>query len=108
MLGDYEAAIAAAQKAKLLLWAATGCIQLLDYYYYTALAIAAVIKTAPPDMQGEWRETLSAHIEHLRDSAESFAPTFLDNHTLACSDVARVHSRDVDPMRLYHQSIRFS
>jgi hypothetical protein len=33
MLGDYEAAIAAAQKAKLLLWAATGCIQLLDYHY---------------------------------------------------------------------------
>ena len=57
MLGDYEAAIAAAQKAKLLLWAATGCIQLLDYYYYTALAIAAVIKTALPDRQKEWRQT---------------------------------------------------
>jgi len=98
----------AAQKAKPLLWAATGCIQLLDYYYYTALAIAAVIKTAPPDMQGEWRETLSAHMEQLRDWAESCAPTFLDKHTLVCAEVARVDSRDVDAMRLYEQSIRFA
>jgi PAS domain S-box-containing protein len=108
MLGDYEAAIAAAQKAKLLLWAATGCIQLLDYYYYTALAIAAVIKTAPPDRQREWRETLTAHLEQLRDWAESCAPTFLDKHALVCAEVARVDSRDVDAMRLYEQAIRFA
>jgi PAS domain S-box-containing protein len=108
ILGDYEAAIAAAQKAKLLLWAATGCIQLLDYYYYTALAIAAVIKTAPPDREREWRKTLTAHAEQLRDWAESCAPTFLDKHALVCAEVARVDSRDVDAMHLYEQAIRFA
>ena len=108
MLGDYEAAIAAAEKAKRLLWAATGCIQLLDYYYYTALAIAAVIQTAPPDRQREWRDTLTAHMEQLRDWAESCAPTFLDKHALVCAEVARVDSRDVDAMRLYDQAIRFA
>jgi PAS domain S-box-containing protein len=108
MFGDYEAAIAAAQEAKLLLWAATGCIQLLDYYYYTALAIAAVIKTTPPDRQREWREMLTAHMEQLRVWAESCAPTFLDKHALVCAEVARVDSRDVDAMRLYEQAIRFA
>jgi len=108
MLGDYEAAIAAAQKAKPLLWAATGCIQLLDYYYYAALAIAAVIKTAPPDRQRGWRETLTAHMEQLRDWAESCAPIFLDKHALVSAEVARVDSRDVDAMRLYEQAIRFA
>jgi tetratricopeptide (TPR) repeat protein len=108
MLGDYEAAIAGAQKAKLLLWAATGCIQLLDYHYYTALAIAAVIKTAPPDRQREWRETLTAHMEQLRDWAESCAPIFLDKHALVSAEVARVDSRDVEAMRLYEQAIRFA
>jgi PAS domain S-box-containing protein len=108
MLGDYEAAIAAAQKAKPLLWATTGCIQLLDYYYYTALAIAAVIKTAPSDRQREWRETLTAHMEQLRDWAESCAPTFLDKHALVSAEVARVDSRDVEAMRLYEQAIRFA
>ena len=108
MLGDYEAAIAASQKAKLLLWAATGCIQLLDYHYYTALAIAAVFKTAPPDRQSQWRETLTAHLEQLRDWAESCAPTFLDKHALVLAEVARIDSRDVDAMRLYEQAIRFA
>ncbi len=108
MLGDYEAAIAAAQKAKRLLWAATGCIQLLDYYYYTALAIAAVIKTAPADRQREWRETLTAHMKQLRDWAENCAPTFLDKHALVCAEVARVDNRDVEAMRLYEQAIRFA
>jgi PAS domain S-box-containing protein len=108
MLGDYEAAIAAAQKAELLLWAATGCIQLLDYYYYTALAIAAVIKMAPPDRQREWRETLTVHMEQLREWAESCAPTFLDKHALVCAEVARVDGRDVDAIRLYEQAIRFA
>ena len=35
--GDYEAAIAAARKAKALLWASDAHIQLLDYHYYSAL-----------------------------------------------------------------------
>jgi PAS domain S-box-containing protein len=108
LFGDYEAAIAAAEKAKRLLWAASGCIQLLDYYYYTALAIAAVIKTAPPDRQREWREALTAQMDQLRDWAESCAPTFLDKHALVCAEVARVDSRDVDAMRLYEQAIRFA
>src|ERR1700682_5272298 len=43
--GDYEAAIAAAWKAKALLWASDAHIQLLDYYYYSALAIAAAYET---------------------------------------------------------------
>src|SRR5258707_14686958 len=100
MLGDYEGAIAAAQKAKLLLWAATGCIQLLDYYYYTALAIAADIKRAPPDRQRAWRDTLTAGVEQLRDWAERCAPTFLDKHALVVARVARGDSWVVDSMRL--------
>ena len=68
--GDYQTAIAAAQKAKLLLWAATGCIQLPDYYYYSALAIAALFETASPNQQNEWRETITTHMEQLREWAE--------------------------------------
>src|SRR5258708_23887098 len=56
ILGDHEAALAAAAQAKQLLSAATGCIQLLDYNYYTALAIAAVSDTAPPDAHSELAE----------------------------------------------------
>ena len=40
--GDYAEALAAADKAKALLWASAVQIQLLDYFYYTALTVAAL------------------------------------------------------------------
>ena len=40
--GDYAEALAAADKAKALLWASPAHIQLLDYFYYTALTVAAL------------------------------------------------------------------
>ncbi|MGC1299186.1 MAG: histidine kinase, partial [Alloacidobacterium sp.] len=40
--GDYAEALAAADKAKPLLWAAAAQINLLDYFYYTALTVAAL------------------------------------------------------------------
>ena len=43
--GDYVEALAAADKAKALLWISAAHIQLLDYFYYTALTVAAVPNT---------------------------------------------------------------
>ncbi len=102
---DYEAAIAAADRAGLLLWASVGCIQLLDYHYYAALAIAAVFETTPPDSQRERREMLTAHVKQLQDWAEHCSVTFKDKYTLVSAEVARIEGRDLDAMHLYHQAI---
>ncbi len=106
ILDDYEAALAAAAQAKQLLSAATGCIQLLDYHYYTALAIAAVFATGSPDRQSEWREALAGHLKQLREWAHNYPPTFLDKCTLVSAELARIEGRELDAMRLYEQAIR--
>jgi hypothetical protein len=62
---DYAEALAAAEKAKALLWASAGWIQLLDYFYYTALTVAACYENASADEQREWRELLTAHREQV-------------------------------------------
>ena len=49
--GDYAEALAAADKAKALLWASAVHIQLLDYFYYTALTVAALYENASADEQ---------------------------------------------------------
>ena len=46
--GDYAEALAAADKAKPLLSAAAAQIQLLDYFYYSALTVAASMRTRRP------------------------------------------------------------
>ena len=104
--GDYEAAIAAAGKAKALLWASDARIQLLDYYYYAALTVAALYEKASGDQQNRWRELLTAHRDQLREWADNYPPTFADKHALVSAEKARIEGRELDAERLYEQAIR--
>jgi predicted ATPase/signal transduction histidine kinase len=106
--GDYGAALDAARKAKALLWSSDGHIQLLDYYFYTALATAAAWHTFPPEAQGEARELLAAHLRQLSEWAENGAVTFRDRHALVLAETARVEGRALDAERLYEEAIRLS
>jgi PAS domain S-box-containing protein len=106
LLGDYAEALAAADKAKALLWISATHIQLLDYFYYTALTVAALYENGTADEQNRWRELLTAHREQLREWAENCPPTFGDKHALVSAEIARVEGRDADAMRLYEQAIR--
>jgi predicted ATPase len=104
--GDHAAAIAAARRAKAWLWGSDAHIQLLDYYYYTALTIAALYQGASADEQSAWRELLTAHRAQLREWAESYPPTFADKYALVSAEIARIEGRETDAMRLYEQAIR--
>ena len=83
-----------------------GQIQLLDYFYYTALTVAALYENASADEQTSWRELLAAHREQLREWADNYPPTFGDKHALVSAEIARLEGRDADAMRLYEQAIR--
>src|SRR3984893_2247526 len=104
--GDYAEALAAADKAKALLWSSTTEVQLLDYFYYTALTVAALYEKASADEQIGWHDLLTAHREQLREWAENYPPTFADKHTLVSAELARLEGRDMDAMRLYEDAIR--
>jgi PAS domain S-box-containing protein len=104
--GDYAEALAAADKAKPLLWLATAQIQLLDYFYYAALTVAACYENASADEQARWRDLLTAHREQLREWADSYPPTFAGKHALVSAEIARLEGRDQDAMRLYEEAIR--
>jgi PAS domain S-box-containing protein len=104
--GDHAEALAASDKAKALLWSLAAQIQLLDYFYYTALTVAALYEKASADEQTGWRDLLTAHQEQLREWAENYRPTFGDKHALVSAEIARLEGRDTDAMRLYEQAIQ--
>jgi predicted ATPase/signal transduction histidine kinase len=106
LLGGFAEALAAADKVKPLLTTAAGQIQLLDYFYYTALTVAALYENVSADEQTEWRDLLTAHREQLREWADNYPPTFADKHALVSAEIARLEGRDVDAMRLYEEAIR--
>jgi PAS domain S-box-containing protein len=104
--GNYTEALAAGDKVKPLLSAAAAQIQLLDYYYYAALTVAALYENASAAEQSGWRDLLTAHQEQLREWAASYPPNFADKHALVSAEIARVEGRDVDAMHLYERSIQ--
>jgi PAS domain S-box-containing protein len=104
--GDYAEAQAAADKAKALLWISAVQLQLFDYFYYTALTVAALYEEASTDEQTGWRDLLSAHREQLREWAENYPPTFADKHLLVSAELARIEGRDANAMRLYEHAIQ--
>jgi PAS domain S-box-containing protein len=102
LLGDYVEALAAADQAKALLPFAAAQIQLVDYFFYAALTLAA------SDQQQAWRELLMAHREQLREWADTNPPTFADKLDLVSAEMARLEKRDADAMRLYEQAIHLA
>jgi predicted ATPase/signal transduction histidine kinase/ActR/RegA family two-component response regulator len=106
--GDYAEALAAADKAKALLWSSTAHFPLLDYYYYTALTVAALYEHASADERNGWRDRLAAYQAQLSEWAESYPPTFGDKHALVSAEIARLEGRDADAMRLYEEAIQLT
>src|SRR5260221_759073 len=104
--GNYAEQVAAPGRAEPLLWAAAAHIQVVDYFYYTALAVAALYENAGADEQNRWRELLQAHREQLRKWVDNHPPTFADKHALVSAELARIEGRDLDAMRLYEEAIR--
>jgi PAS domain S-box-containing protein len=104
--GDYVEALAAAGKAKPLLSALAAQIQLLDYFHYAALTVAACYENASAGKQQGQRELLTVHQEQLREWAENFPPTFAGKYALVSAEIARLEGRDFDAMKLYEQAIQ--
>jgi PAS domain S-box-containing protein len=104
--GDYAEALAAVNRVKPLLTVAAAQIQLLDYFYYAALTVAALYEDASADEQREWRELLTAHRDQLREWTDSYPPTFADKHALVSAEIARLEGRAFDAMQLYEQAIQ--
>jgi hypothetical protein len=93
--GDYAEALAAADKEKAL-GASTVWIQLVDYFYYTALTVAALYEKGSADEQQGRRDLLTAHREKLLEWADNYPLTFADKHAPVSAEIARLEDRDLD------------
>ncbi|HWS69924.1 MAG TPA: AAA family ATPase [Steroidobacteraceae bacterium] len=104
--GDYAEALAAAAKVKPFLAVPTPQIQLLDYFYYAALTVAACYENASADEQARWRDLLMEHLGRLHEWSDNYPPTFGDKYALVSAEIARLEGRHGDAMGLYEQAIK--
>ncbi len=105
--GDYAEALTAAAKAEAL-WASVTQMRLLDYFYYTALTMAALYENGSSREQSEWHERLITHRKQLHAWAENGPATFGDKLALVSAEIARLEGRERDAMHLYEEAIQLS
>lgn len=106
--GDYAQALASADKAKVLLWAAPVHFQRLDYVFFSALTITALYENASADDKRAWGDVLAMHLEQLGEWARNYPPTFADKHALLTAEIARIKGHELDAKRLYEVAIRLA
>ena len=103
---DYEAALAAGDKVKTLIWTGRFSVQSYFFHFYYALALVAVFDSLASEQQQEALTTLAAHEAQLREWAASYPPTFQNAHALVAAEIARLNGKELEAERLYEQSIQ--
>jgi predicted ATPase/signal transduction histidine kinase len=102
--GDYAQALDALERAKQLLWATPGEIQLLDYHFYSALTLAS-LAAQQPGQRSERLARVKEHWGQLREWMQGVPETFSSAAALVEAEIARIEDRDLDAMRSYERAI---
>ncbi|RVA19986.1 GAF domain-containing protein, partial [Mesorhizobium sp. M7A.F.Ca.CA.002.05.1.1] len=109
LAGEYEAALAAADKVQSHFSIRNMQIEQMDCFYYAGLSLAALIDEAPVAERGAMHAKLASRHAQLRAWAEETgSPTFADKHLLVAAEIARVDGQDLKAQRLYEESIRLA
>jgi PAS domain S-box-containing protein len=108
LAGEMESAIAAAEKARPLLWTSPSFFETAEYHFYAALARASCCDAAPAPLRPQHLKALHLHHKQIAAWAENCPANFTNRLSLVSAEIARLEGRDLDAMRLYDQAIRSS
>jgi PAS domain S-box-containing protein len=104
--GDYRAAVAAANKVQPLAWSSQSFLEVAEYPFYAALALAHFYPVTGADEQIESLNTIKAYCELLHAWSRNCPENFEDRAALVGAEIACIEDRALDAERLYEQAIR--
>ena len=104
--GDYRGAVAAATRARALLWSTVAHVQEPEFWFYGALALAGHYDDAEAAERPAILATLREHERKLAEWAEACPENFGHKHALCVAERARVEDRTLDAMRAYEDAAR--
>ncbi|MBY5399469.1 AAA family ATPase [Rhizobium leguminosarum] len=106
LAGDFQQALEAMEQARPLLRSTSGHIQRLDFEFFRALSLIALVERDPTSARNlEHRRMIDEHCEQFRKWSASCPATFSDKHALICAEIARIEGRHLDAMDLYDRAI---
>jgi PAS domain S-box-containing protein len=104
--GDFREAVAAAARARALLWSTFAHCQEPEYWYYAALALAGHHDEASDAARPAILAALREHEHKLAEYARTCPQNFGSKHALAAAELARIEDRPLDAMRAYDDAAR--
>ncbi|TKD03545.1 AAA family ATPase [Polyangium fumosum] len=104
--GDFRGAVAAAERARALLWSTVAHVQEPEFWYYGALALAGHHDDADAAERPAILAALREHERKLGAWAEVCPENFGHKHALCVAERARVEDRPLDAMRAYDDAAR--
>lgn len=99
--GDFNTAADAVRRISGLIWACTGHLQLANYHFIAALALAAESNNGT---QAD-RAAIVGHVDWLARWADTCPETFQSKRQLALAELARIDGETKRAERLYEQAI---
>ncbi|WP_454735670.1 trifunctional serine/threonine-protein kinase/ATP-binding protein/sensor histidine kinase [Cupriavidus necator] len=105
LAADHAGAIAAAERARPLLWTSPSFFEQAEYHFYAALARAACCDAAAAADRHRHLEALTGHHRQLQTWAKHGPGNFENRAALIGAELARIDGREADAMRLYEQAI---
>ena len=102
---DYASAVAAAAKAHLV-HRRQSFFEVAEYPFYSALAHAALCRSASADERARYLEAVATHYRQLEIWAENCPENFENRAALVGAEIARIEGRELDAERLYEDAIR--
>ena len=106
LAGDHASAVDVAAKTKRFLWTVPSHLEVAEYHFYSALALAAHCDAVPATERAQYLSALTAHQQQIAAWAQNAPGNFANRLALIAAEIARLEGRDVAAMRLYEQSIQ--
>jgi PAS domain S-box-containing protein len=106
LAGDYRAAVAAANKVQQLAWRSQSFLEVAEYPFYAALALAQFYPVTGAEEQIESLNTIKAYCELLHAWSRNCPENFEDRAALVGAEIACIEDRALDAERLYERAIR--
>ncbi|MEO5970867.1 MAG: serine/threonine-protein kinase PknK, partial [Bdellovibrionia bacterium] len=108
MAGEYIGALETSEIAKGLLWTSPSFLEMIDYFYFYSLAVAADFKRVSADKQAEYLKILLENQERFSTWTKNCPSNFLCYLALLSAEIERVQGRDLEAIRFYNQAIQSS
>jgi predicted ATPase/signal transduction histidine kinase len=105
LAGDHAGAVAAAAKARPVLWSMPSFPEVAEHVFYAALACAAHHDGAPEDERPRLRDELAAHHAQIAGWAEHGPDPFRARAELTGAELARLRGEADQAAQRYEQAI---